>query len=206
MKNLISRLLTGLAAGALAIATVIAASAPAQAAADTYTPHGGPIVAAIGDNIAITFIEPGQTFTCEQFDLSGALGQPDSSRPFGAVAATWDQLAHSGCTNAIWGRTTFAPTSIWGFSITGPEVGSISPAAFTNIGVHIVMGGCSFNVTGEVSGGFDDTTGVFTPTGSTLMIADDPVGFLCPISGFAQDQSISVSGTWTITGLTITNP
>lgn len=66
--------------------------------------------------------------------------------------------------------------------------------------------GCEFDIAGEVSGQFDDSTGAFTPTGSSLAIADDPAGFYCMVLGLAKGQSISVSGTWTITGLTITNP
>ncbi|WP_292652228.1 hypothetical protein [Nocardioides sp.] len=33
-----------------------------------------------------------------------------------------------------------------------------------------------------------------------------PAGFLCSVLGIAQGQALDVDGTWTITGLTITNP
>ncbi|MGH3349583.1 MAG: hypothetical protein ACRDPS_02875 [Nocardioides sp.] len=206
MKNLASRVLAGLAAGALAIATIVAMSWPAQAAVDNYTPHGGPGVSLLGSDVVFTVVEAGQTFTCEQFDLSGTLTGPDVSRPFGSTATTWDQLVFSGCTNPYFGATTFDLTGTWGFAITGPEVGSVSPAAITDVAMFVEMNGCSFNIAGEVSGDFDDATEVFTPTGSTLIIADDPVGFVCSSVGFTQGQSISVSGSWLITGLTISNP
>ncbi|NYI78805.1 hypothetical protein [Nocardioides panzhihuensis] len=206
MKNLINRVITGLAACTLAIATVVAMSSPAQAAADTYTPHGGPTVAFIGNDIAFTDVFADQTFSCEQFDMHGTLISTGLSRPFGTTATTLDQLDYSGCTNPIFGETSFDPTSISGFAITGPEVGSVSPARLTNAGFLLTAAGCSFNVAGEVSGTFDDATGVFTPTESTLTIADDPAGFTCPLLGFVKGDDISVSGTWTIAGLTITNP
>ncbi|GGU39071.1 hypothetical protein [Nocardioides albus] len=205
MKNLISRALTGLAAGALAIATVATMSLPAHAA-DLYTPHGGPGVAATGNDIAFTDVFAEQTFSCEQFDLHGALISTGLSRPFGTTATTWDHLDYSGCTNPIFGETTLVQTGIWGFAITGPEAGTVSPATLTSVAFLLSSAGCSFNITGEVSGTFEDTTGVFTPSGSTLTIADDPAGFICPLLGFMKGDDISVSGTWTITGLTVTNP
>ncbi|WP_229788402.1 hypothetical protein, partial [Nocardioides albus] len=52
----------------------------------------------------------------------------------------------------------------------------------------------------------DDATGLFTPTGSTQRIVADPTGFLCPIVGLTQGQALHVSGSWTVSGLTITNP
>jgi hypothetical protein len=206
MKNLINRVITGLAACTLAIATVAAMSSPAHAAADTYTPHGGPGAAFIGNDIAFTDDIAGQTFSCEQFNLYGTLISPGLSRPSGTMATTWDQLEYGGCFNNIFGATTIDQTGTWGFAITGPEVGSVSPAKLTNVSFFLSAAGCSFNVAGEVSGTFDDATGVFTPTGSTMTIADDPAGFTCPILGFMKDDDVSVSGTWTITGLTITNP
>lgn len=206
MTNLISRVLTGLAATALPITTIVALATPARAFVDTYTPQGGPTAAVIDHDIAFTIDEPGYTFTCEQFNLYGPLTNPGLSRPFGTTAVTWDQFVFNGCINPISGSTTFEPTGNWGFAVTGPEVGSVSPATFTNLGALFGSAGCEFNVAGEVRGTFDDATGVFTPTGSTLTIADSPVGPICPIFGFAQGQSISVSGAWRITGLTIANP
>lgn len=90
--------------------------------------------------------------------------------------------------------------------ITGPETGSVSPASFTDVALFVQVADCAFNVAGEVSGVFDDTTGVFTPTGSSLVITDTPTGFICPIIGVEQGHAVSMSGSWTITGLTITNP
>ncbi|MFD4327882.1 hypothetical protein OG801_07080 [Nocardioides sp. NBC_00163] len=206
MKNLINRVLTGLATGWLTIATAAVMSLPAHAAADTYTPHGGPAVAFIGNEIAFTDEFVGQTFSCDQFDLHGTLISADLSRPLGTMAATWDQLDYGGCFNNIFGATTFDPIGTWGFAITGPEVGSVSPAKLADVSFLLSAAGCSFNVAGDVSGTLDDVTGVFTPTGSTMTIADDPAGFICPILGFMKDDAISVSGTWAITGLTITNP
>ena len=206
MKNLISRVLTGLAATALTITTIVATATPARAVVDTYTPHGGPAISFTGADIDFTIIEAGQTFTCAQVDMSGTIRDAGVSRPFGATATAWDQLVHDDCTNPIFGETTFDPIGVWGFAITGPEVGSVSPATLTDVRLFLQAADCSFNIAGDVSGNFDDVTGVFTPTGSTLTIADDPAGFVCSLLGFAQGQSISVSGSWLISGLTITNP
>lgn len=206
MKSIINRGLTGTGAAALTILTILAMSWPAQAAADTYTPHGGPNVIFVGDDIDFTDDETGQTFTCEQFDLSGSLQNPDLSRPFGTTATTWDQLVYRDCFNPVFGDTTFDQIGAWGFAITGPEAGSISPAAINDVAIFVEMPGCALNIAGAVGGDFDDATGVFTPTGSTLTIADDPAGLLCPLVGFAQGDGISVSGTWLVTGLTISNP
>lgn len=206
MKNLSSGLRTGLAVGALAIATVVATSSPARAVDDGYTPHGGPGISLIGNDVDFTVVEVEQTFSCEQFDLYGSFLDPNLSRPFGTTAATWDQVVANGCTNPTFGDTTFDQTGIWGLVIAGPEVGSVSPAAVTDVAMFIEMNSCSFNITGEVSGDFDDATGAFTPTGSTLAIADDPAGFLCPILGFERGNNIRVSGSWMISGLTISNP
>lgn len=62
MKKPINRVLTGLAAAGLTIATLAVMPAPAQAAADTYTPHGGPDAVLISNHIAFTFVEAGQMF------------------------------------------------------------------------------------------------------------------------------------------------
>ncbi|MBC7278752.1 hypothetical protein [Nocardioides sp.] len=59
MKNLISRVFTGLGAGALAIAAVMAMPTPAQAA-DTYTPNGGPI-SVVGEEIIFTDVYADQS-------------------------------------------------------------------------------------------------------------------------------------------------
>lgn len=206
MKKFTSRVLAGIAAGALVIATVAAMSQPAQAAADTYTPHGGPVVDLTGDYVDFTFVESGYTFICEQFGMSGTIPDAGASRPFGATATTWDQIAHGGCTNPIVGDSTFDPIGTWQFVITGAEVGSVSPAAFTNVALFVQAGDCSFNIAGDVSGDFDDATGVFTPTGSSLIITDTPSGFICPILGVDQGQTVSTSGPWIIARLTITNP
>ena len=205
MKNLTSRMFTGLAAGAFATATVMAMSAPAQAAG-TYTPNGGPGVTFVGHNVAFTADDAGQTLSCDQFDLAGTIIDPGVSRAFGAGGGSLDDLVSSGCTNPIAGATTVTPTGTWGVTITGDEAGSVSPAELTNVAASVDAGGCSFDVAGEVTGSFDDASGVFTPTGSTVVIANDPSGFTCGLLGVAKGQSISVSGTWTGTGLTISNP
>lgn len=206
MKKITSRVFTGLAAGALAIGTVAAMSAPAQAAADTYTPNGGPAVSFTGNSVSFTAIEAGQTLTCEQFDLHGTITNAGQSRLFGAEGGVLNQLVSSGCTNPIAGATTVDPTGTWGVTVDGPEVGSVSPATLTNVTAFVEAAGCEFNVAGEVSGDFDDVAQLFTPTDSTLVISDTPVGFLCFALGVEQGQSIAVDGTWSSTGLTISNP
>ncbi|MEI7058829.1 hypothetical protein WBG06_23605 [Nocardioides sp. CCNWLW239] len=206
MKCLASTLRTSLAAGALVIVAVMTMSPPARAFDGTYAPHGGTGVSLIGNNVNFTVVEANQTFDCKQFDLSGSVLDPDLSRPFGTSAATWDQIVASGCFNPTMGDTTFDQASTWGLAITGPEVGSVSPAAITDVAIFVEMNACSFNISGEMSGDFDDATGVFTPTGSTLTISDDPAGYLCPIIGLDRGLSIQVSGPLVISGLTITNP
>ncbi|WP_406034770.1 hypothetical protein OG801_07075 [Nocardioides sp. NBC_00163] len=206
MKKITSRVLTGLAAGALAVGTVAAMSAPAQAAAAGYTPNGTNPITFVGNNVSFTAVEADQTLTCEQFDLTGNIIDPGQTREFGEAAGTLPNLASGGCTNPIAGDTTVDPTGTWGVRVDGAEVGSVSPATLTSVTAFVEAAGCSFNVAGEVSGTFNDSTQVFTPTGSTLTISDNPVGFICPILGVGQGQSISVAGTWTANGLTITNP
>lgn len=206
MKNFISRMLTSIAAGALAIATVGAISSPAQAALDTYTPHGGPAVSFLGNNITFTDIEANTEVACKQFDLHGTITRPGVSRRLGATATTSDQLVNSDCFHWYFGETTIDRTGSWELAVTGREVGSVAPATLSNAGIFVDMSACSFNIAGQVSGEFDDTTGLFTPTESTLTIADDPFGLLCPIIGFAQGQGISVSGSWLITGVSISYP
>jgi ABC-type transport system substrate-binding protein len=206
MKMITSRVFTGLAAGALAVGTVAAMSAPAQAAAADYTPTGPDPVVFVGSNVSFTADEANQTLTCDVFDLEGSISDSGTSRAFGASAGTLDDLESSGCTNPIAGDTTVQPTGAWCVRVDGAEVGSVSPATLTSVTAYVSAAGCSFNVAGEVGGTFNDSTQVFTPTGSTLVIADNPVGFICAILGVAQGQSISVAGTWTANGLTITNP
>ncbi|MBC7278753.1 hypothetical protein [Nocardioides sp.] len=206
MKKITSRVLTGLAAGALAVGTVAAMSAPAQAAAAGYTPHGTNPLTFIGNNVSFTAVEANQTLNCEQFDLTGNIINPGQTREFGEAAGTLPELASSGCTNDIAGATTVEPTGTWGVKVDGPESGSVSPATLTTVTAFVEAAGCSFNVAGEVSGTFDDAAQLFTPTSSTLVISDNPVGFICPILGVAQGQSITVDGTWAANGLTITNP
>lgn len=206
MKNFTSRVFTGLAAGALAVGTVAAMSAPAQAAAADYTPVGGPGVTFTGSDVSFTAVEADQTLTCEQFDLTGTITNPGVSRAFGTEAGSLTDLVSSGCTNPTAGDTTVDPTGTWGVTITGAESGSASPAKLTNVTAFVEAAGCSFNVAGEVTGTYNDSTGDFVPSGSTLIIADDPSGFLCPILGLAQGQDITVAGSWNAAGLTITNP
>lgn len=205
MKNLIGRRLAGLAITVLTITTIVAMATPAQAVIETYTPHGE-FVSAVSTDFSITDDEAAQTFTCEQFDMSGSIPTTGVSRPFGTIAATWDQLDYSGCVNPIFGDTTLDTTGAWGFAITGPEVHSTSPAALTDVSFLLTAAGCSFNIVGDVSGTFDDSTGVFSPSASTLTIADGPAGFICPLLGFMKDDHISITGTWRISGLTISNP
>ncbi|WP_141779694.1 hypothetical protein [Nocardioides albertanoniae] len=206
MRKFTSTVLAGVAAGALAIATIAAMSQPAQAAAGTYTPHGGPLVTLSGHDVTFTHVESGFSFTCPQLDMSGSLFDPSQSRPFGTPATTWDDLTTSGCTSSMGGDVTVDLTGTWGFAVTGAEVGSVSPAAITDAAMFVGAGGCSFSVAGDIAGTFDDATGAFTPDGSTQIISDDPAGFLCPILGITQGQAMDVDGSWTITGLTITNP
>ncbi|TQL67614.1 hypothetical protein FB381_1495 [Nocardioides albertanoniae] len=206
MTKLSNRVLARIGAAALAIAT-LAATSPSQASANTYTPHGVPATVMIGNDVAFTFDDAGQTFICEQFDLQGSLTDPGLSRPFGTSAITLNQLVDGGCFNSIFGDTTFDMTGTWGFAITGPEVGSESTATLIDADMFFSAADCEFNITGEITGVFDDTSGVFTATGSSLTIADVPVGFICGILGLAQGQSISVeSGIWTISSVTISNP
>ncbi|TQL67615.1 hypothetical protein FB381_1496 [Nocardioides albertanoniae] len=206
MKKITNRVLTGLAAGALAVGTVAAMSAPAQAAADGYTPTGPDPVTFVGDTVAFTADDAGQTLTCDVFDLEGSITASGTSRAFGDSAGTLDDLTSSGCTNPIAGDTTVEPTGAWDVAITGAEVGSVSPAALSDVTASVSAASCDFNVAGGVTGEFDDSTGVFTPTASTLVISDDPVGFVCTLLGVAKGQHISVDGSWTAAGLTITNP
>lgn len=133
-ENIIRRLLTGLAAARLAIATAAAMSSTAQATAATYTPHCGPDVAFVGNDIAFTDVTAEQTFSCEQFDLNGTLISTGLSRPFGTMAATRDQFVYSGRTNPISGEPSFDQTGISELAIAGPEVGLVSPAKLTNAG------------------------------------------------------------------------
>ena len=206
MKKITNRLFTGLAAGALAVGTVAAMSAPAQAAAGTYTPEGPNPVIFTGGNVSFTAVEAGQTLTCETFDLTGTITDPGVSRAFGAEGGSLTDLVSENCTNEIAGPTTVDPTGTWGLTVTSDEVGSVSPAALTDVTAYVEAAGCSFNVAGDVSGDFDDVAQQFTPTASTLIIADDPSGFLCPALGVAQGQSIAVDGSWASNGLTIANP
>lgn len=206
MKKFISTVFTGLAAGALAIAIVAAMSQPVLAATGTYTPHGGPAVDLTGEYVDYTFVEPSQTFICEQFDMSGTIPEAGASRPFGALATAWNDIVHGDCPHPIFGDSTFDPIGTWRFVITGPEAGSVSPAAFAEVALHAQVADCSFNIAGEVSGVFDDTTGLFTPTMSSLVVTDTPTGFICPIIGVEQGHTVNMSGSWTITDLTITNP
>lgn len=204
MKYLTSRVLAAVAA-TLATAIVMAMPAPAQAADDTYTPHGGPI-SVVGAEIIFTDAYADQSFTCEQFDLAGSITDPGVSRAFGAGAGILDQATASGCINPIFGETTLDLVGTWELAITGPKVDSVWPAALTNVEVFLQTAGCAFGFGGDVTGEFDDTTGVFTPTGSTLAIVDDPVGFICPPLGFVKGNPFVVGGSWTASGLSITSP
>lgn len=206
MRKLTSTVFAGFAAGALAIATLAATSQPVQAAAGTFTPHGGPLVTLSGGPVTFTVGGGGFTFTCQQFDLLGSLFGPNNSRPFGTPVTTWDEVTVSGCSLPDGGEVTVDLTGAWGFAITGPEVGSVSPAAITDAAMYVKSGVCSFSVGGDIAGTFDDATSIFTPSASTQAVADSPAGFLCPLLGVAQGEAVHVSGNWTIAGLTITNP
>lgn len=104
------------------------------------------------------------------------------------------------------GETWFDGTGEWALTITGPEVGSVSPARLTDVGLFVQMAGCELNVAGEVSGKLDDASGISTPTGSNLTIADEPSGFICPVFGFTGGDAVVMSGTFSGAGLSITNP
>lgn len=179
MKNLISRVLTDLAAGALAITTVAAMASPARAATETYTTHGA-AVSIIGTDVSFD-IESNAAFTCEQLGMTG------------------DGPVSSGCTSGT-GDVTVEPFGAWEFVITGPEVGSVSPAAIRDMALSVDLSGCSFDIAGGLSGVYDSATGVFTATRSTLVVTSNPTGFLCPILGIAQGQPVSSSGNWAVTG------
>ncbi|GGU39087.1 hypothetical protein [Nocardioides albus] len=155
MKKLTTTLLAG-AAVALVIATLVAVSPPARAAANTYTPHGGPGIT-LGGELTFTVEEANFRFTCQQFDLTGILLGPGDSRPFGTPTTTWDQIATSGCSSPQGGDVTVNPIGAWAFTITGPEIGSVSPAAITDASMFVGTSGCSFNVAGDITGTFDDS-------------------------------------------------
>lgn len=177
---------------------------PAQAA-DTYTPNGGPI-SVVGEEIIFTDVYADQSFTCEQFDLAGGITDPGVSRTFGTEAGILDQATSSGCVNPLAGSTTLDLVGSWGMVISGPGVGSVWPAALTNVHVFLEYAGCSFSFAGEVIGEFDDATGMFTPTGSTLSVVDDPLGFICPVYvGVMKGDPFVVNGMWETSGLSITS-
>lgn len=216
--NMKNKIIGSVIAGISATAAVVAMSSPA-AAATTYTPGGGADLNFVGDTVSFKAIEADQTLTCEQFDLKGSPeGQPPGgvlnpgvSRAYGEIAGTLPELASSGCTNPIAGATTVDPTGEWDFAITGDEQADGWPATLGNVTAFVSAAGCSFNVAGEVDGKFTTADQTFVPQDdpSELFIADDPVGFLCPILGVAQGQAIDVSGSWTNTAtppVTVANP
>lgn len=206
MKDLISRALTGLAAGALAITTVVVVSAPAQAAATTYTPSGGPDITFIGNNVTLTIDEADQTVTCNEFKMALPIEEPGVSRSFRDRIGVAHPIDISGCSNPSAGETWVEPVSGWGLWVAGAEVDSVSPVYLHFVFVAVETGGCYLNILGSLFGDFNDATGQLTPTDSTLIIQSEPSGTTCADLGFAQGQTVSIGGKWITSGLSITNP
>jgi len=200
MKLFSKRSASGMIAAAAVVMTTLAMAGPANAAT-TYTPSGGPSANFVGNNVSFTATAAGQTLTCSTFNLAGSIVNPGTSRAIGANGGTLTTLTSSGCTNPIAGSTTVTPSGTWGVTITGDEVGTVSPARLTSVAATVSAAGCTFNVGGVVNGTFNDATQRFTPNSgaSGLTITSTPVGFICPILGVAPGQTIEVGGTWTNT-------
>jgi hypothetical protein len=200
MKLFSKRGASGLIAAAAVVMTTLAMAGPANAAT-VYTPSGGPSANFVGSNVSFRAIQANQTLTCSTFNLAGSIVNPGTSRAIGANGGNLTTLTSSGCTNPIAGSTTVTPSGTWGVTITGDEVGTVSPAQLTNVSATVTAAGCTFPVFGTVAGSFNDATQRFTPNSgaSGLKISGTPSGFLCPILGVANGQDIEVGGSWTNT-------
>lgn len=183
----------------LVLAALLAAGGlgTAPAASGTFTPGGGPEVNFVGSGISFTDVQANQTLTCAQVNFAGTVIDPGSSRGLGENAGTLDDLSTSNCTNPLGGQTNVTLLGTPTVSITGQPVGTRWPAELADVSAQITVAGCSFTVTGDVTGVFDTDTQTVTPMANSLTIIDDPVGYLCPIPGLAKDQTFRVSGSWT---------
>ena len=205
MRDLTSRVLTSLVAGAVGVVTVVA-SPPAQAAATTFTPSGGPDITFTGNNVTLTIDEANQALTCNQFEMALPLEDPGVSRSFRDRVGVAYPIETSDCTNPAAGETWVEPVGGWGLWVADAEVGSVSPVYLHFVFLAVETGGCYLNIMGTVGGDFNDATGRLVPTDSTLVIQSEPSGTTCADLGFTQGQPVSVNGAWTSSGLSITNP
>lgn len=181
---------------ALVVMSLSWVSMPAHAST-SYTPDGGPEVYFGGTGIGFTNVQANQELNCAQFDLSGEMLSPGTSRPFGANSKKLGSLVSSGCTNPIAGLVSVVPVGEWEISVTGEPTGTTWPGELRGVNVAVSAAGCTFNVTGSVGGTFDTVSQVLAPTSSELVISEPPSGFLCPILGIAQGQDIEIDGHWT---------
>lgn len=195
MKKFTHRLSASVIATAAASSAVIAMTATGASAAD-FNLAGGPEANFVGSGVSFTDVQAEQTLTCEQFDLKGTA--TPGAYDFGSDVGSLDELVSSGCENDIAGPTTVDPTGVWGVAIDGPGATATEwDARLTTVTAFVSAAGCSFDVGGEVSGTFNETTQVFTPTSSTLEIVTTPSGFLCGLLGVSLGDDITVAGSWT---------
>ena len=200
MKTLAKRLASSVIAFAATLALAVAMSSPASAAT-TYTPGGAPNVNFGSSNASFQFIQANQTFTCAQFGPAGEIVNAGTRRAVGTNGVVLTSFASSGCTNPIWGTTTYAATETSGLTVTGDAVGSIVPVRFTGLEFVFTGAACSFKVGGVLNGTFDTGTQRFTPVdgASGLKVTSTPTGHLCPILGMAVGHDLKLGGTWTNT-------
>ncbi|KRF19045.1 hypothetical protein ASG90_03965 [Nocardioides sp. Soil797] len=190
----------GLITVAATLVALVATAVPAHATDDTYTPIGTDITF-VGSDITFTPSATGQGLTCSQFDLHGQVDDAGVSRGYGHPAVTFGGLTTSGCTSS------FQMDGLWSFTVTGAEVGSVSPAQLSDVSLFVDASGCSFHVAGNITGDYDDATGEFATSSSSLVITDAPSGFVCGILGLAQGQSVEGGGSWqSVPPVIITSP
>lgn len=187
----LKKVLATAAAGVGAAATVMAMSAPANAATQPVNFEG--------NGIDFTAVQANQTLSCPEFDLAGTFDDVPNT-------GVLNNLTASGCTNPIAGPTSVTPNGTWNFAAGSNISGSVWNADITNITATVSAAGCVFNVAGSVDGEFDTSNQTFEVTTSNVQISNTPSGFLCPILGVAEGQDIAIDGSWTNTATPIVLP
>lgn len=182
-----------LAASALALSIVGANDGSTHAASEDgvdYTPSGGPALDLVGTNLAVWF-EGGQAIGCTDFELSGSLTAPGTTRPVGAPAGSVGGLTSSCSTDT---GAAFAFTSgTWSFEVTGLATGTASPVRFTGAELDWNAGGCQVDMAGDLGGVFDTATQRFTPTSSTIT-PTSVTGTGCASLGIAPGDTTEFGG------------
>ncbi|WP_375001742.1 hypothetical protein [Aeromicrobium sp. CTD01-1L150] len=124
----------------------------------------------IGASPQIEFTVPGLNLGCDSGTAEGVIIPGPTSGKAGEIADT----EFIDCIGPLDIDLEVTQNATWDIEITGDNVGGVTPGAITNVDASVSNpdGLCSFDVTGEVGGAFDENTQQLSVSGGGLTVSN----------------------------------